>query len=85
MLEIRESNDKKTPRLQKNILVRRQGKQTSMEKSLKTGISPEKDNRKIKDEPISSHRMSKVTLPIVTVDAPMNLMQFRGVRIQPDK
>ena len=81
----KEVNDKKTPRLQKNILIRRQGKQTSMEKTLKNGLSPDKILRKSTENPIQSNRMSKSGLPISATDAPMNLMQFRGVRIQPDK
>ena len=56
-----------------------------MDKSLKKRVSPPKEIRKSTEYPIPSNRMSKSGLPAAAAEVPMNLMQFRGVRIQPDK
>ena len=60
-----------TPRLQSNILVKKQNKESSLKRSKVAKINPSQ-----------SHKMG---FPKISSDPPMNLMQFRGVRVNPDK
>jgi hypothetical protein len=69
-----------SPRLNRNIRVKRKRKVPSFEK-----IKLKKREDKEKQPDLNPYILFKNGIPKFEINPPLNLMQFRGVRVQPDK
>jgi hypothetical protein len=78
------SFEKRTPRLLNNIVVNKNAKSSSVEKISSKKLSPEIDKREFVLNASNSNKISSLAV-FNSSDPPLNLMQFRGVRVKPDK
>lgn len=74
--------EKMTPRLQPNIIVKRGGKVRSVGRKRTKYRSPDGTDSNFK---INASNLNVFGIPSIQSDPPMNLMQFRGVRVKPDR